>query len=278
MTFWNALFFGLVQGITEFIPVSSSAHLSVLFNLFGVTSAGYNSGMFSAFLHIGTVLAAFGYYRKDFVNMFLEIFDFAAMSREQIQSGNKHFRGIRTLIMMFFSAIPLAMLLPMNNAISRLYDSTLLIGIMLVLSGTVQYIAGQMKPGNKDEKTMTISDAIIIGLCQTVAAIPGISRTGVVMTAGIAVGYRSDFAAKFAVMLSVPVMLVANIFRIVEAASSPFAFSDIPLCLFGMLIAAVSGFFGIKIMNSMVKSARFHVFSYYSWVAGIIFIILTMIF
>ena len=278
MNFWKALFFGLVQGITEFIPVSSSAHLSVLFNLFGVSGTDFNVKMFSVFLHVGTVAAALVYYWKDFGELFFQVFDFAAASGSSAAAGHKNYSGVRLLIMMFFSCIPLAMILPLNGRINKLYDSTLLIGIMLVLSGMVLHIAGQMRPGRKTAGTMTVTDAILIGLCQTVAAIPGLSRTGIVMTAGIAVGCRSDFSAKFAVMLSVPVMLTANLFHIFDAASMPFSFAQLPLCLFGMLVAAVSGFFSIKLLNGFVKSGRFNSFAYYSWVAGVIFIILTMIF
>jgi len=278
MSFWNAFFFGLVQGVTEFLPLSSSAHLSVLFNLFGVTAAGYNAKMFSVFLHVGTLIAALLYYWKDFGEMFLQVFDFAAASQSQVASTRRNYSGVRLLIMMFFSCLPLAMILPLNGSINKLYNSTLLIGIMLILSGVVVYIAGQMKPGKKTLGNMSITDAIIVGLCQSVTAIPGLSRTGIVLTAGIAVGCKPDFSAKFAVMMSVPLMLVANIFRFVDAASMPFTFGDLPLCLFGMLIAAVSGYFSIRLLNNAVKSARYASFSYYSWVAGVIFIILTMIF
>lgn len=278
MSFWNAILFGIVQGITEFIPVSSSAHLSVLFNLFGVTSTGFNSKMFSVFLHVGTILSALVYYWKDFGEIFFQVFDFAAASQSDSKSGRKTYSGVRLLIMMFFSCLPLAMILPFNSSISTLYESSLFVGIMLVLSGTVVYIAGQLKEGRKTESNMSISDAIIIGICQMAAAIPGLSRTGVVMTAGLAAGCRTEFSAKFAVMVSVPLMFVANIFRIVEASQAGFALSEVPLCLLGMAVAYVAGLFSIRVLNNAVKARSFNSFAYYSWVAGVIFIILTMIF
>ena len=292
MSIWNAILFGIVQGITEFIPVSSSAHLSVMFNLFGITGAGFNSKMFSVFLHFGTVLAAVITYWRDFGEVIFQTFDVAA----EVSSGNadsgrggknggkgggktrKVYPGARTLVMMFFASIPLAMILPISGKLNSLYESSLIIGIMLILSGTVLYIAGQFREGKKSAGTMTISDAIIIGLCQCASAIPGLSRTGVVMTAGMATGIRAEFAAKFAVMMSVPVMFIANFVRIVDAASGGFAIAELPACLVGMAVALVSGYFALKVFIKAVRKRNFHWFSYYSWVAGVIFIILTMIF
>lgn len=277
MSFGNAVIFGIVQGITEFIPVSSSAHLSVLFNLFGITSAGYNSGMFSAFLHIGTLFSVLLAYWKEFGEIFLQVFDFAAASRSS-GSTRKTYSGVRLLVMMIFAVLPLAMLLPFRSSISLLNNSSLLIGIMLVLSGTVLFIAGQFREGKKTEKTMEISDAIIIGICQMVAALPGMSRTGTVLTAGLAVGCTREFSLQFSFMLSLPVMLIANIIHIAEAAAFPFSFADLPLCLAGMAVACGVGYLSIRLMRRLIRESRFHWFSYYSWVAGVIFIILTMIF
>ena len=278
MSFWNAILFGIVQGFTEFFPVSSSAHLSEMFNLFGITASGYNVKLFSVFLHIGTILAALGAYWKDFGEIFFQVFDYIAASQSSLPDTRKSYSGVRLLIMMFFSCLPLAMLLPFNSSINTLYSSNLFIGIMLVLSGVIVFIAGQLKDGRKNEGTMDISDAIIIGICQCAAAIPGISRTGVLLTAGIAVGLKSEFALKFAVMISVPLMFVANIFHFVDSVSMGIELSAVPLCLLGMAVAAVSGFFAIKVLRSLIKDKKYHYFSYYSWVAGVIFIILTMIF
>ena len=277
MSFWNSVLFGIVQGISEFFPVSSSAHLSVMFNLFGITNAGYNAKMFSVFLHFGTLIAVLISYWNEFGEIFFQVFDFAAASRSS-GSSRKAYSGVRMLVMMIFAVLPLAMLLPFNSAISSLYESSLFIGIMLVLSGTVVYIAGQLKEGRKTERNMEISDAIIIGLCQMVSALPGMSRTGTVMTAGIAVGCSREFSLKFSLMMSVPVMFIANIVRIVDAAALPFALSDIPLCLLGMAVSFVAGMLAIRLVKKIIRDGHFNWFSYYSWVSGVIFIILTMIF
>lgn len=277
MSFWNAVLFGTIQGITEFFPVSSSAHLSVLFNLFGITSAGYNSQMFSAFLHFGTLAAVLISFWHDFGEIFLQIFDFTAAVQSS-ESSRKTYSGVRLLLMMFFSCLPLAMLLPFLSAIRGLNESSLFIGITLVLSGTVMYIAGQLKEGKKTERSMEITDAIIIGLCQMVSSLPGLSRTGTVLTAGLAVGCSRDFSLKYSLMLSAPVMLIANIIHIVQAAAVPFALSEVPLCLLGTAVSCAVGILAIRLVRKLIKDGHFHWFSYYSWVAGVIFIILTMIF
>ena len=125
---------------------------------------------------------------------------------------------------------------------------------------------------------MTFSDAVILGFCQAVSAIPGISRTGTAYAAGVAVGLKRAFSAKFAVMLSVPLMFGANLIRIIDASGDPFAWRDVPPCLIGMAAAIVAGVFSIRIFRALAEKGSFRNVGYYCWVAGVLSIILTMIF
>ena len=279
MNIFQAVQFGLIQGITEFIPVSSAAHLCVLFNLFGLSASGFNVKAFSVFLHFGTILAAFISYWQDFAEVFFQILEFAA-SGSGGESGPKRrsFPAARLLIMMLFSILPLVMLLPLQRYIARLFDLNGLIGIMLVLTGLILFISDRLWEREKTERNMSLSDAILIGLCQMVSAIPGISRTGIVYTAGVAVGLKRDFAVKYAVMLSVPVMFAANIIRLVDAASDPFALADVPVCLIGMAAALGSGILSIRVFRALGEKGRLRNVGYYSCVAGVLSVILTMIF
>ena len=225
----EAAMFGLLQGVTEFIPVSSAAHLCVLFNLFGISASGFNVKAFSVFLHFGTIIAAFITYWQDFGEILFQSLEFAASgSAGEKGPRRKSFPAARLFIMMCFSILPLLMILPLNGYIVRLFDMNGLIGIMLVLTGLILFVSDKLWGREKTERNMSLSDAILIGLCQMVSAIPGISRTGIVYTAGVAVGLQRDFAAKYAVMMSVPVMFAANIIRLVDAARGNFAVSDIP--------------------------------------------------
>lgn len=274
MSIWNSILFALVQGISEFVPVSSSAHLSVMFNLFGVSSK-FNVKLFSCFGHMGSMIAVIIMYWSELAEIFFQVLEFSSVSQGERSS---RFMSVRLLFMMIFSCLPLFLILPINSYINILYENNIFIGIMLILSGTVLYIAGHMAPGEKTERNMSVTDALIIGLCQAVTAIPGLSRVGTVMTGGIAAGLRKEFAAKYAVLLSVPVLFVSNIFRLVDAVKAGFYWADVPMCLVGMCVSIVSSLFALKVLRNAAEKGRFSGFAYYSWVAGVLFIILTMIF
>ena len=202
MGIFEAALFGLLQGVTEFIPVSSAAHLCVLFNLFGITASGFNVKAFSVFLHFGTIIAAFITYWQDFGEVLFQSLEFAASGSGGAGGPKrKSFPAARLMIMMLFSILPLVMILPLSGYINRLFEMNGLVGIMLVLTGLILFVSDRLWGRDKTERNMSLSDAILIGLAQSVSAIPGISRTGIVYTAGVAVGLQRDFAAKYTWML-----------------------------------------------------------------------------
>ena len=128
----EAALFGLLQGVTEFIPVSSAAHLCVLFNLFGITASGFNVKAFSVFLHFGTIIAAFITYWQDFGEILFQSLEFAASgSGGEGGPKRKSFPAARLMIMMLFSILPLVMILPLNGYINSLFDMNGLVGIGL---------------------------------------------------------------------------------------------------------------------------------------------------
>jgi len=135
-----------------------------------------------------------------------------------------------------------------------------------------------MQQGRKTEANMTILDAVIIGLCQCVAVIPGLSRSGTTITAGIATGLRRDFAVKFSFLLSVPAVLGASILSLVEAVQMGINVASVPAYLIGMVAAMISGIITISIFRKIFDNGKFGGFSYYCWVMGVLSIILSVIF
>ena len=133
------------------------------------------------------------------------------------------------------------------------------------------YVSDKMIPGKKTERSMTISDALIIGLCQCVATIPGLSRSGTTITAGIATGLRRDYAVKFSFLMSIPAVLGANILSIADAAS-------VPAYLIGMVVALISGIISIHFLRYISAKGKFGGFAYYCWVVGVLAIIMSIIF
>lgn len=277
MSVWNAIILGLVQGITEFLPISSSGHLSILNNLFDLTSTDDGHLLFDVLMHLGTLTAVFVCYWQDIVRMFYEVLGLINVGPLAGQR-QRHYPGARTFIMIVFATLTLVLILPVHKMIETLYYHNVFIGIALVLTGCMLFVADRMKPGTKSAGGMTISDALIIGLCQCVATIPGLSRSGTTITAGIATGLEREFAVKFSFLLSIPAVLGANIVTLIDAFQQGVDIANVPAYLIGMVAAMLSGIGAISLVKRIAAKGKFGGFAYYCWVMGVLSIILTMIF
>ena len=277
MSVGNAILLGLVQGITEFLPVSSSGHLSILNNLFGLTTAEDGHLLFDVLLHLGTMIAILVVYWQDVKAMAQETLGLMDLGP---QAGRQPGRrpGARLFSMIVIATQPLLLILPIKDQLEGLYDKNIFIGVALILTGCMLYVSDRMIPGGKTVGGMTLLDALIIGLCQCVAVIPGLSRSGTTITAGIATGLRRDFAVKFSFLLSIPAVLGANILSLVDAVRKGVDWSCFPAYLIGMAAAMVSGIAAIELLQFIARRGKFGGFAYYCWVVGALSIILTMIF
>ena len=260
MSVWNAVILGLVQGITEFLPVSSSGHLSMINNLFNMSDIQSGHLFFDVLLHLATLISILIVYWKDIVSMTYETLAFV---------------NLGPLVM---ATLPLFLILPIKDMLETLYYHNIFIGIALVLTGCMLYVSDKMTPGKKTERNMTVLDALIIGLCQCVAVVPGLSRSGTTITAGIATGLRRDFAVKFSFLMSLPAVLGANILSIIDAVQEGIEWSNVPAYLVGMAVALVAGIASINLLRYISSKGKFGGFAYYCWVIGVLSIILTMIF
>ena len=201
MSLLNAMILGLIQGIAEFLPISSSGHLSILNNLFHMTTTENGHMFFDVLLHLGTLFSVCVVYWQDIVQMFYEVLGFlhaGPLAGER----RAHYPAARLFLMIVLGTLPLFLILPINDMMEGLYYKSVFIGVMLVLTGCILYISDKMQQGKKTEKNMSMLDAIIIGLCQAAATIPGLSRSGTTITAGLATGLRRDFAVKYSFLLS----------------------------------------------------------------------------
>lgn len=277
MSVGNAILLGLVQGVTEFLPVSSSGHLSILNNLFGLTTAEDGHLLFDVLLHLGTLIAILVVYWQDAKDMAQETLGLMNLGPQGDQQRGRR-PGARLFFMIVIATLPLLLILPIKDLLEGLYDRSIFIGVALILTGCMLYVSDRMIPGGKTVGGMTILDALIIGLCQCVAVIPGLSRSGTTITGGIATGLRRDFAVKFSFLLSVPAVLGANILSIADAVRAGVDWSALPAYLIGMAVAMVSGILAIELLQLIAKRGKFGGFAYYCWVMGALSIILTMIF
>ena len=159
-----------------------------------------------------------------------------------------------------------------------LYYQNVFIGVAIILTGCMLYVADKMLPGKKTERTMTLSDALIIGLCQCVATIPGLSRSGTTITAGIATGLRREYAVKFSFLMSIPAVLGANILSFADAIKAGIDWAYVPAYLVGMVLALISGIASIHFIRYISAKAKFGGFAYYCWVVGVLAIVMSLIF
>lgn len=277
MSIWNAVVLGLVQGIAEFLPISSSGHLSILNNLFSMSSVEDGHMLFDVLLHLGTLISIGVVYWQDIVEMFYEVLGFVNLGPMAGQRRERY-PSARLFFMIIIATLPLFLILPINDMLEGLYYNNIFIGVALILTGCMLFVSDKMTPGKKSGGSMTILDAIIIGICQCVATVPGLSRSGTTITAGIATGLRRDFAVKFSFLMSIPAVLGANILSLVDAFKSGVNWSYVPAYLVGMAVAAVSGIAAISLIKFIADKGKFGGFAYYCWVVGVLSIILTMIF
>ena len=277
MTALQAMFLGLVQGVAEFLPISSSGHLSIFENLFGLrTEEG--GLLFDVLLHLATLVSVCIVYRSDIVMIVRDCVGFVRSAGHPVPGERKgRFPGARLLLMMVFATLPLFLVLPINDMVEKLYYSTAFIGIALLLTGAMLYTADRMPRGNKNGGTMRIRDALIIGLCQAVATVPGLSRSGTTITAGLAVGLEREFAVKFSFLISIPAVLGANILSLVKALSAGVDWSQLPVYLLGMLVAGVSGYFALRLLKYITQKGKFGWFAVYCAAAGLLTLLLTII-
>ena len=279
MTISSAILLGIVQGVAEFLPISSSGHLAILQNLFAL-SAGEDHLFFDVLLHLGTLISICVCYWGDIVAIVREVFIVLRGGRRADGTPVQGNLGAARLFMMIVvGTLPLFLVLPINDKVEELYYITPFIGVALLLTGCMLFVSDKMTPGKRTEKNMRFRDALVIGLCQCVATLPGLSRSGTTITAGIATGLDRNFAMKYSFLLSLPAVLGANLLSFIKAiGSESIDASLIPAYLIGMLAAMLSGIAAISLMKLIAKKSKFGWFAYYCWGAGLLTIIFSLIF
>ena len=279
MPIGEAIILGLVQGIAEFLPISSSGHLAILQNLFNMSDIEGGHMLFDVLLHFGTLIAICFMYWNDIKAMVVEVLALLSGRKAVTADGRpKQYTAARMFFLIVAATLPLVLILPINDYIGELSQSTVFVGIALILTGFMLLVSDKMTAGTKTEKNMRFSDALIIGLCQCVATLPGLSRSGTTITAGIATGQNRGYAVKFSLLMSIPAVLGATLLELIKAIKTGVDASLIPAYLFGMVAAMVSGVLAIGLLKMIAKSKRFGGFAYYCWIVGALTIILSMIF
>lgn len=277
MTIWNAVLLGLIQGVAEFLPISSSGHLSILQNLFGLSTAESGHIFFDVLLHLGTLVSVCVVYWKDIREMIWDCLDLVYVLRYPGMTIAEQLPGARLALMLVVATLPLFAVVFLNDYIEQLYYHNIFIGTALVLTGTMLFISNKLLVGRKNARTMRVRDAFLIGLCQAVATIPGLSRSGTTITAGVAVGLEREFAVKFSFLMSIPAILGANILSLLKAFEYGVDPQNVPAYLVGTAVAMVMGVLSISLLKYITRKGGFGKFCYYCWGAGFITIVLSII-
>ena len=273
-----AILLGIVQGITEFLPISSSGHLSVLQNIFKVDYSEEEHLLFDVMLHFGTLIAVCIIYRKDIVLMF--------KAGSRLMQGNMNFSAFgdpmippaRQLLFVIVGTLPLIVVLIFNNAASSLFTMSGFIGFALIANGALLYAVDKLiMSGKKNSRTMSVKDALVIGLAQAVAVIPGISRSGVTLSVGMSRGLSKSYAMRFSMLLSLPAVVGSLLVSLAKAIGADINWSYFPAYLVGMIFAGLTGFLAINLLKSILKRGKFGRLAYYCWGVGIVTMLLSFI-
>ncbi|MBR2666453.1 undecaprenyl-diphosphate phosphatase [Methanobrevibacter sp.] len=263
----QGIIIGIVQGLTEFLPVSSSAHLVFIQNILGVES----SLAFDTFLHLGTLIAVLWFFRYDIYKMlkswWLSLGD---ILQGRFTEGFKEDPYKRLAWYVILATIPVGIVgVLFEDSVDALFSGALYVpAFFLFVTGTILYLSQRMTSGNINYDNITKKEALFMGLGQACAILPGLSRSGTTIAAGLTIGLDKEFAAKFSFILSIPAIFGAFILQLKDIGSAMDA-NFLPVFL-GFIAAIISGYMAIKWMLDLIQNKSLDIFSYYCWAVGII--------
>lgn len=271
MSIFDAIIQAVIQGLTEFLPVSSSGHLSLLQHFTG--NSGEGALMFSAVLHLGTLVAVFIAFWDTIWALIKEFF---VMLRD-IFTGKfrwKTMNGERRMIIML--VISLAMLIPFYlfkdffTGVAE-DDSILLEGFCFLYTALILFLSDRCVKGHKEPKDFNVRNAVTIGVFQGVALLPGVSRSGSTICSALFCGFSRDTAVRYSFILGIPAILGGCLLEVKDAVSTHMQIDVVPY-LIGFVIAAAVGVGAIKMVSWLVKSEKFKIFAVYTFVLGLVVI------
>ena len=276
MTYFEAVILGLVQGLAEFLPISSSGHLALLQQWFNINEDKVL--LFAVLLHVGTLISVFIVYWRDIWELIVEL----CLTVKDLCTGKGlrlEERPVRKLgIMIIVATIPTAIIgLLFNDIFGRLYTSILPIGIGLIITGFLLVFAERTGSSNRGIEKMNFRNALFIGTVQGIAICPGISRSGSTLFGSLICNLDRKFAVKFVFLISIPSILGSAILETPDAIAAGVEISQIGPIIVGMAVAAVSGLIAIKTMIKIVSDKKLSYFSYYVWALGAAVVIYSII-
>ena len=263
----QGIIIGIVQGLTEFLPVSSSAHLVFIQKLLGVQS----SLAFDTFLHLGTLIAVMWFFRYDIYKMlkswWLSLGD---ILQGRFREGFYEDPYKRLAWYVILATIPVGIVgVLFEDSVDALFSGALYVpAFFLFVTGTILYLSQRMTSGEINYNTITKKEALFMGLGQACAILPGLSRSGTTIAAGLTIGLDKEFAAKFSFILSIPAILGAFLLQVKDIGSAMDA-NFLPVFL-GFIASIIAGYMAIKWMLDLIQNKSLDIFAFYCWLMGLI--------
>ena len=262
MNFFQAIFLGVLQGVTEFLPISSSGHLALVEFFLGIEEAGL---AFDVALHLGTLLGVLIYFRRDIFMMLTAVVNPRKLGEEAgLQRRLAFYICLGTLPAVIAGIV-------LKDSVETIFRSPFLVAASLAGAGLLLLLADKAGKHLRDMKSIGFVDVALIGLFQAFALMPGVSRSGITMTAGLMRGFNRMSAARFSFLLSIPVILGAGVYNLPDIISHGSKPGQLELYLAGFVAAAISGYLVIAFLLRFIQSHSFAVFAYYRFLlAGIV--------
>ena len=272
---FSAIILGAVQGLSEFLPISSSGHLALIPNLLGV-----ETGLeFDTILHVGTLVAIFIFFWDDIINLIKGFIVSLVDLTEGIsvfKQGLKDTPEKRFAWLIIVGSIPTALMgLLLKDAVETIFRGTVFVGIFLIVTGAILYYSERHSGGKITAKDMSFKQSIIIGICQGLAVLPGISRSGSTIASGLCLGLEREYAARYSFLLSVPAVVGAGLIQAKDIATLDVHFS---VLIAGFLSSVIFGYLAIKLLMKIIKGWSLDIFAYYCWIVGCLTLVLSFVF
>jgi undecaprenyl-diphosphatase len=262
MTFFDALWLGIVQALTEFLPVSSSGHLVVLQHLFGLTEPML---AFDVVLHVGSLVAVVVFYRRRLWRLVVSIF------QPSHAPGGRHL-----ILMILLASIPAAVVgVGLEALFEELFSSPSAVAVFWLLTAGLLFGASRVSEGRKSADDVTASDALLIGLFQAVAILPGVSRSGATIVAAILCGLRAKEAADFSFLIYIPAILGATVLKLGDLSGT--AHSELVVYGFGAVVAAVVSYGAISLLLRLLQRRVIQPFAWYCLGASALTLLVTVL-
>ena len=213
MTYLSAALMGILQGVAEFLPISSSGHLALFQHFFSVENYEETQMFFTVLLHLGTLISVFVYYWRDVLELIQEFFlGLAALfSRRGGHERQTPPPARRLVLLIIVATLPLFLILPVKDLVEEAMNNVHFVSVALLATGFILWFSDRMARGRKTARNATVLDAVLVGLAQALGTLPGISRSGITISAGMLRGFERTFAVRFSFLMSMPAVLGANI-------------------------------------------------------------------